>query len=228
MHYQQDDWARLLNSAEFAYNNASHEGLKESPFFMEYGRHPRAGPTLTKEISRSDLNDIMWNRLQAQEQAKAALKLAAERMKWYYNQGVKNVPFKVGDKVMLDLRDYQKSGAKLSAKYTGPFKIVEKLSPVTFKLEWPPRLSRIHPVFHASKLQPYRESEIKGQKAIIPPPEIIDGHKEFEVERILDARCQGRGKKLQYLVRWQGYGPEGDTWEPQENVSLATLAIKEC
>ena len=76
--YQQTEWSRLLSSAEFAYNNASHEGTKTSPFFLEYGRHLRAGPTLSKELKNSDLNDIMRSRLEAQEHAKAALQLAAE------------------------------------------------------------------------------------------------------------------------------------------------------
>lgn len=57
--YQQDNWSRLLSLAEFAYNNATHEGTKESPFFLEYGWHPRAGPTLTKEVHQADLDDIM-------------------------------------------------------------------------------------------------------------------------------------------------------------------------
>jgi len=35
------------------------------------------------------------------------LSLAAERMKWYYDQKVQDVPFKVGDKVLLSLKDYQ-------------------------------------------------------------------------------------------------------------------------
>ena len=47
----------------------------------------------------------MRNRLEAQEHAKAALQLAAEHMKWYHDKYVQQVPFKVGDKVMLNLKD---------------------------------------------------------------------------------------------------------------------------
>lgn len=74
----------------------------------------------------------MWNQVQAQEQAKAALALAAEQIKWYYDQNIQKVPFKVRDKVLLDVKDYQKSCRKLTAKYYGPFEIAEQLSPVTF------------------------------------------------------------------------------------------------
>ena len=223
--YQKDDWSKLLSAAEFAYNNATHEGTKESPFFLEYGRHPRAGPTLVKEATPTDLTDIMWSRQQAQEQAKAALELAAERMKWYYDQGVQKVPFKVGDKVLLDLRDYQTTGRKLSPRYAGPFEIVEKLSPVTFRVQWPARMTKIHPVFHASKLIPYHDPEIPGQKVSPPEPVLIDGHEEYEVEKILDSRHYR--KQLQYLVRWKGYGPKDDSWEPVKNLSGAKELITE-
>ncbi|KAL7281621.1 hypothetical protein ACG7TL_004938 [Trametes sanguinea] len=223
--YQKANWSKLLSAAEFAYNNAAHEGTKESPFFLEYGRHPRAGPTLRKELTSTDLSDITWRRQQAQDQGKAALALAAERMKWYYDQGVQKVPFKVGDKVLLDLRDYQTTGRKLNARYAGPFKIVEKLSPVTFKLEWPARMTRIHPVFHASKLVLYHDPEIPGQEVAPPESVIIDGHEEFEVEAIFDSRRYRR--QLQYLVWWKGYGREEDSWEPVKNLANSQELIKE-
>jgi len=106
MDYNFSNWLDLLPSAEFAYNNQAHEDIKESPFFLEYGRHPRAGPILVKELPQRDLNDLTYKR-QALEQAKVALTLAVERMKWYYNQKVQSVLFKVDNKVLLNLKDYQ-------------------------------------------------------------------------------------------------------------------------
>lgn len=220
----QDDWNIHLVSAEFAYNNASHEGTKNSPFFVEYGRHPRGIPTIGGIIS-SDLKEIASTRNLAQEQAKAALLLAAERMKWYYDQNIQKVPFKVGDSVMLDLRSWKKHGNKLGAKYYGPLKIIEQLSPVTFKVEWPERVHKIHPVFHASKLIPYNEPEYEVQKPSKPPPLVIDNKEEYEVDKILKSRRTGRSKKLEYYIRWKGYGPNDDTWEPVENVANAKEAI---
>ena len=84
--YNTTNWSELLSLAEFAYDNAAHEETKYTPFYLEYGRHPRAGPTLVTALDRNtDLNDITWQRQQAHEQAKAALTLAAERMKYYYD-----------------------------------------------------------------------------------------------------------------------------------------------
>ena len=191
--YNLDDWSRLLSTAEFAYNNQAHEGTKESPFFLEYGRHPRAGPLLTKETRHVDLNDIMRRRQEAQEQATAALKLAAERMKWYYDKGVQNVPFKVGDKVLLNLKDYQTTERAFHPRYEGPFEILEKLSAVTFRLKLPESLRAIHPVFHASKLVTYNEPTIKGQRTPAPRPVIIKGKEEYEVEKILQHRLTDSG-----------------------------------
>ena len=105
--YDLKNWSNLLPSAEFAYNNQVYEGTKESPFFLEYGRNPRAGPILVKKLLNKNLNDLTYKRQEALEQAKAALSLAAERMKWYYDRKVQDVPFKVGDKVLLSLKDYQ-------------------------------------------------------------------------------------------------------------------------
>jgi len=55
--------------------------LKKSLFYLEYGRHPRAGPILVKESLQRDLNNLTYKRHKALEQAKAALTLAAKRMK---------------------------------------------------------------------------------------------------------------------------------------------------
>jgi len=137
--YNLSNWSDLLLSAEFAYNNQAHKGIKESPFYLEYGRHLRAGPILVKESPQRDLNDLTYKRHEALEQAKAALTLAAERMKWYYDKKVQSVPFKVGNKVLLNLKDYQTMERALQPRYEGPFEIIEKLSLVTFRLRMPSR-----------------------------------------------------------------------------------------
>jgi len=107
VNYNLSNWSDLLLSAEFAYNNQAHKGIKESPFFLEYSRHLRAGPILVKELLQRDLNNLMYKQQEVLEQAKAALTFTAERMKWYYDQKVQSVLFKVSDKVLLNLKDYQ-------------------------------------------------------------------------------------------------------------------------
>jgi len=84
------------------------------------------------------LNDLTYKRQEALEQAKAALTLAVERIKWYYDKKVQSIPFKVGNKVLFNFKDYQTTERALQPQYKGPFKIIEKLSLVTFWLRIPP------------------------------------------------------------------------------------------
>jgi len=186
VNYNLSNWSDLLPSAEFAYNNQAHEGIKESPFYLKYSRHLRAGPILVKESLQRDLNDLTYKRQEALEQAKAALTLAVEKMKWYYNKKVQSILFKVGDKVLLNLKDYQTTEQALQPWYEGPFEIIEKLSLVTFQLRMSPCYRAVYPVFHTSKLTQYSKSTIHGQKATPPPPTLIQGQEEWKVEKILD------------------------------------------
>src|SRR5271167_1048341 len=51
--YQQDDWFKLLPLAEFAYNNAQHASTKTSPFYANYGYHPRCTLNVTSPNNRT-------------------------------------------------------------------------------------------------------------------------------------------------------------------------------
>src|ERR1700733_5410801 len=51
-----------------------------------------------------------------------------------------------------------------------------------------------------------------------PPPDLVDGAEEYEVEKILDKRRKGRGGKIQYLVKWKGYPDSDNEWVNQRDV----------
>ena len=75
---------------------------------------------------------------------------------------------------------------KLKPRKLGPYKILRKVSPVSYKLELPKNL-RIHPVIHVSDLEPFYEDHFnRNQK---PTPIIINNEEEYEVEKILDSYC---------------------------------------
>ena len=75
-------------------------------------------------------------------------------------------------------------------------------------------------------LSPYRETEEHGPSFTNPPPDLIKGEEEYEVEQILASRKHGHGRKLQYLVKWAGYAESHNSWEPVENVNVPEL-VKE-
>jgi hypothetical protein len=114
---------------------------------------------------------------------------------------------------------------KLAPWRYGPFKITKKVSPVVFRLRLPEHWT-IHDVFHASLLTPYRETMEHGRNYLEPPPEQIEGEDEFEVDRILKSRRHGKGKKLQFLIRWNGYSTAHDSWEDAKDMHAPVLIEK--
>jgi hypothetical protein len=111
---------------------------------------------------------------------------------------------------------------KLAPKRYGLFIILKKVSDVVFQLELPQQW-KIHNVFHASLLIPYIETELHGQNFPEPPPEIIKGDPEFEVEQIVGSRRIGKRKSLQYKICWKGYSPAHDSWELATQVHAPEL-----
>jgi Chromo (CHRromatin Organisation MOdifier) domain len=81
-------------------------------------------------------------------------------------------------------------------------------------------------MFHASLLIPYRKMEEHGDNFVQPPPELIEGHEEYEVEQIMNSRCIGHARKLQYLLQWKGYSRTHDSWQDATEVHAPEL-VKE-
>ncbi|KAL0151694.1 hypothetical protein M9458_052993 [Cirrhinus mrigala] len=127
--------------------------------------------------------------------------------------------FQPGDQVWLSTRDLRLRlpCRKLSPRYIGPFKILRQNNDVMFQLQLPPRY-RIHPTFHVSLLKPFFPSatEPPGAELEHPPPEVLDQPSIYSVREILDSRR--RGGHLEYLIDWEGYGPEERSWVPQDDV----------
>ncbi len=123
----------------------------------------------------------------------------------------------MGDKVWLDAKNLTTTHptAKLAPKRYGPFLVPAAISHTSYRLKLPPQW-RIHNVFHASLLTPYKETPEHGPNFLEPSPELIDGEPEWEVEQIMDTRR--RHNQLQYLVRWKGFSEAHNSWEPTAHV----------
>jgi hypothetical protein len=156
----------------------------------------------------------------ALEEAKAALTKSKDDMAKYYDRRRTPAPdYKPGDRVYLDASDIQtnRPSRKLSHRRLGPFPILKKVGNGAYKLRLPPSMSRLHPVFNVVKLTPAPVDPIDGRRPHPPPlPEIVDGEEEWIVEEILDSKMMNR--KLRYLVKWEGFGVEHNSWEPWDNV----------
>ena len=137
-------------------------------------------------------------------------------MKKYADQNRRHLEFDVGDKVMLSAKDIKINPAitsyKLNEKYLGPFKVIERIGELDYKLELPKSMSRVHPTFHVSKLREFVESDPRfGDRDFGTDPVMNDdGEEEWEIEKIVDESDE---PKHLYRIRWKGWDSKHDTWE---------------
>ncbi len=150
-------------------------------------------------------------------------------MKQQHDKHVKpSRQYQPGDRVYLDASKIKTTRAskKLDAWFHGPFKVISAVGKSAYKLELPPSWT-IHDTFHESKLKPAYEPKFPQQmeERPRPPPEIIDGEEEQEVEKVKDVK-KVNDKKF-FLVKWKGLPEEENTWEPEEHMENARKAVRE-
>ncbi|GJW00541.1 putative reverse transcriptase domain-containing protein [Tanacetum coccineum] len=152
-------WVNLLPSVEFSYNNSYHASIKAAPFEALYGRKCRS-PVCWAEVGEVQLTspEIVQETTEKIVQIKQRIQAACYRQKSYADLKRKPMEFQVGDGVMLKVSPWKGvvhfgKREMLNPRYVGPFKVLEKVGPVAYKLELPPELSKVHNTFHVSNLK---------------------------------------------------------------------------
>jgi hypothetical protein len=179
----QNEWSKWLPMATAIHNNSRNSTTGFTPNELLIGWEP---PLAAEQHSESRnqtaeefLSRMQRNRLMAIHALnKVAYKMRTPTIVWKTGQLVwlkgKNLPLPYGT-------------AKLAPRRHGPFKIIKIVSPVVVQLELLAQWS-IHPVFHASLIMPYTETSSHGPNFTRPPPDLIDGEAEYEVEQIRSHR----------------------------------------
>jgi hypothetical protein len=192
INYDQDDWYSLLPLAEFAYNNSVTQATQLTPFYTNYGYHPKTIWT-TSEESKNPASKAYVHCIKAtHDRATQALEKTKSNMSKYHDQHHQVAPeYQVGDEVLFNAKNIRtvRPTKKLAPKLYEPFRVLAKIGKSSYRLELQSRW-RIHNVFHTSLLEPYRKNEIKGRSQIRPELEKIEGETEYEVERILQSEIR--------------------------------------
>ncbi|KAJ9513865.1 hypothetical protein QJQ45_020944 [Haematococcus lacustris] len=216
------DWDQHLAAVEFAYNSSEHVGTGFTPFYLNYGQHPTTPsalllppPTLVPSQAAEDFVTSMRNNLTA---ARSALQRSIDTQKLHADQHRRHEEFEIGDLVLLSCANLNLqtavNSAKLQPRFVGPFKVLAKHSPVSYKLDLPSSM-RILPTFHISRLRHYLSSSSFPERTVElqPSPVIIDGEAYFTVEAILGRRWNDAQHAFQYLIKWAGYDDSFNSWE---------------
>ncbi|GJX27616.1 putative reverse transcriptase domain-containing protein [Tanacetum coccineum] len=152
-------WDRHLPLVEFSYNNSYHTSIKVALFEALYDRKCRS-PICWAEVGDAQLTgpEIVHETTKKIIQIKKHIQDAQDRQKSYGDRKRKPLEFEFGDKVMLKVSPWKgvirfgKRG-KLNPRYIGPFKILDRAGTLSYQLELPDKLSRIHSTFHVSNLK---------------------------------------------------------------------------
>ncbi|KAI2644120.1 Transposon Tf2-8 polyprotein [Labeo rohita] len=214
----QHSWSRFLPWAEYAQNSLRQDTTGLTPFQCVLSFQPPLFPW-TEEPTHVPAVDY-WFRESERVWDSAHRHLQRTIRRHKADARRRDTPiYHPGDKVWLSMRDIwlKLPCRKLSPRYIGPFEILRQINEVTYQLQLPPRY-RIHPTFHVSLLKPYFPSAtgVTGAEAEPPPPEILDQPSVYSVHEILDSRR--RGGHLEYLVDWEGYGPEERSWVARNDI----------
>ncbi|GJY88867.1 putative reverse transcriptase domain-containing protein [Tanacetum coccineum] len=205
---------RLTKSAHFLPMRETDSMEKLMKLYMKevVTRHgvPLTGPAIIHETTEKII------------QIKSRIQAARDRQKSYADIRRKPLKFQVGDRVMLKVSPWKgvvhfgKRG-KLNPRYVGPFKVIERVKTVAYKLEIPQQLSRVHNTFHVSNLKKC----LSDESLVIPLEELRVDDKLHFVEKpieVMDHEIkQLKKSRIPIIkVRWNSKrGPEF-TWERED------------
>lgn len=212
---------KCLHLAEFWYNSSYHTALGCSPFKALYGHDPvfAAAPMIPVD---GELSVAEWvkERQSYSEFLKESLASAQNRMKVQADKNRTERSFQ-GEMVLLKLQPYVQSSVvnrpcpKLAFKFFGPFKVLQKIGKVAYKLDLL-ESAKIHPVFPVSQLKPFTPSYTP---VYVNLSSVVDlTGVEIYPMRVLERRLVRKGSHpiVQVRLSWCNLPESATTWEDFE------------
>jgi transposase InsO family protein len=218
---EQMDWAKLLPTAAFAYNNSLNHTLRMTPFRAMYGYDPEFHVDVADDVPKREI-PAAKDRVKKLHELRATLrdqvlKAQARQIK-SYNERHTPIEFKRGSLVKLSTRNLKLKDKKLQPRFIGPFRVTEVIGTQAYRLALPQQYARLHDVFPVQVLEKYYPKDGEDE---LPLPELEDNPGEYEVEEIRDKQMiKGR---VHYLVKWTGWPSEYNQWVPEEDMNAQKL-----
>ncbi len=223
---EQDDWAKLLPMAEFAYNNAKNATTGHTPLQLNCGYHPRVSfeediDPYSKSHSANKLAEELKELIEVCCQN---LLLTQELQKRVHNKEVKSYSYTLGEKVWLNSKYIKiKWNKKLKNKFFRSCQVLYTIRKQVYQLELPTK-QKIYNIFHVSLLEQNITRKRLVDNTLLELEKDLKfeagGNKEYEVKAIINSvvysqQTNGNDQRpgLCYLVLWKSYSEEENTWE---------------
>ena len=214
------------------------ESTKASPFEINYRFSPQtqwSGIVSDNKGIHPDSELVVKDWEGTWQEIRETIQQAQERQRKWHDEKRQPAPeyviledvtqgrAKKADRVMLNRKNLRtkRPMEKLDHKIFGPFGVKRKAGSRAYEVELPERWD-IHPVFHVSLLEPYREDPVGRPQKIIPTPDIVDNEPSYLVAEVVDSRWYGNPKSkfphrlVQSMVAWEGYCTEENSCERVE------------
>ena len=138
--------------------------------------------------------------------------------------------FSIGDQVLLSIKNLPlaTSYRKIGPEWLGPLTITATYPQTdNYTLRLPNDLTGIDPTFHVELIKPYIPNDDKrfpSRNNTKPGPQPEFEHEDrYEIEKILRSKTDTKKGTIHYFIKWKGWGPEHNTWEPVENIDQGVL-----
>ena len=226
------DWPDVLAAIQRHFNNHRSAVTGKTPNEAVYGFTPVQPLSLQKPADAdAEQPAVKWkpstgasfpSSARARIEVADSIAFAQMQAKHHYDRKHQPLYMKPGDYAYIrlhhgyDIPATAVLGPKLSQQYAGPFKILEKVGQLSYRLDLPTHW-RIHPVLSVAQLEPAPAGEdpYRRPRPTHPDSVFVEGDtelvKSFEIERLINKRQTAR-RGPEYLVRWLGYPPQFDEW----------------
>lgn len=210
---ESERWEEFLGMVVLGYNIRVHSATGTAPSVLALRRQVMVPGWQEGALYSEEEHTRIRNRLEDRLVASTARMLNVANR----SRVDKAALVKVGEQVFIDTRNMRFANMmdKWRPRFVGPFKVSKVTASGTVTVVLPRSMSRMHNTFNIDLVRKYQESPAafgqRGRQA--PPPVLLDGQEEWEVEAVRGVREKGRTTEL--LIHWKGYADSEDSWEPE-------------